>query len=292
MTIRVKYVDVHFSLSFIALVPIVIISGYFVQYIITFLSIVLHELSHIYMAAAKGGRPVCIKLLPVGICAEIDTGSCGRRDLIAVYSAGPAANLLLAGASYLIYFALPLKHDQLFYLSLSNFYLAAFNLIPAVPLDGGRILQEIFHHNLGFIRTARYLRYLALFLSLLLFTLGTYQILTGKMNFTLLLVGLYIMFICRKERMEASLMNIKQLLYRRTRLLKKGCYPARELVVLKDVRLSAIIKAMDYDSFHMVYVLETDLKLIRLVSENDIIEGIMKYHGDMTFEELIKTLDY
>ena len=291
VTIKTRYADIHLSLFFIAVFPLIIISGCLVQYLITLLSIILHEAAHIITAVSKGGRLTGIKVLPVGVIAEADTDNCSRRDLIAVYSSGPAANILLSAAGYILYISAPLKYDQLFFFSLANFYLAVFNLIPAIPLDGGRILQEILTGNVGLILAGRYLRYIALLLASFFLLLGIYQFFSGKINFSFFAIGLYIMFLFKKGKMEASLMNIKQLLYRRARLLKKGFYPARELAALKDVRLSAIIKAMDYDRFHFIYVLDADLKLLRIISENEVIECMMKQHCDMTFEELIKSMD-
>ena len=86
-------------------------------------------------------------------------------------------------------------------------------------------------------------------------------------------------------------MNIKQLLYRRQRLINKGIYQARDLVVLKEMRLSGVIKALDYDRFHFIYLLDDDLKLLRIITENEIIEGMLKQPEDMTFEELLNLLE-
>ena len=86
-------------------------------------------------------------------------------------------------------------------------------------------------------------------------------------------------------------MNIKQLLNRRQRLINKGVYQARDIVVLKEMRLGAVIKALDYDSFHFIYLLDENLNLLRLITENEIVQCMLKHPGDMTFEDLLGYLE-
>lgn len=82
-------------------------------------------------------------------------------------------------------------------------------------------------------------------------------------------------------------MNIKNLIYKRSRFLRKGIYPGRELVVLNSAKLSEILKNMDFDRFHIIYVLDKELKFVKLFTEQDIIESLLKYNSDITFDELI-----
>ncbi len=83
-------------------------------------------------------------------------------------------------------------------------------------------------------------------------------------------------------------MNMKDIIYRRSRLLKKGIYPARDLVVIKWIKLGEILKHMDFDRFHLVYVLDDNLKVMGVVTEQQIMDGIMNYDSSITFDELIK----
>ncbi len=290
MKIRAGNMEIQVSVFFLAAIPLVVISGNLVQYMLTLVSMVLHELAHMAFAAFSGCRTVSLKILPVGLNADIDTENCGRKAKLAIYSAGPAMSILLSAAAYLAY-ALISPEQYLYFISLLNFYLAVFNLIPAVPLDGGRLLQEMLNGHLGLIAAARYIRRVALLLCIAVTAAGVYQALLGKMNFSLFLIGLYFLIFFNTGKLEASIMNIRQLLYRRQRLLKKGIYEVRELVVLKNMRLSAVIKSLDHDRFHFIYLLDDDLNLIRIVTENEIVQYMLKHPGDMTFEELLKAME-
>jgi stage IV sporulation protein FB len=125
-------------------------------------------------------------------------------------------------------------------------------------------------------------------ISALLILLGIVQFFSGSYNISLFIVGLYALFSSKALRMEAALMNIKDIIYRRSRLLKKGIYQARDLVVLKGAQLGETIKAMDFDRFHVVYVLDDNLKIVGMFTEQEIIDELLKTDTDPTFEEFMK----
>lgn len=291
MKIRSGNTDIHVSAFFIAVIPLVVITGSYVQFIPTYISIIVHELAHMAVAAFCGCRIVSLHILPVGLNADIDTGNCRRKERLVIYFTGPVMSFFLSAAAYLVYLILPGKIQFFYFLSLLNLYLAVFNLIPAVPLDGGRILQEVLNDSKGLIMAAKYIRAVALFLCIAFTAAGVYQIIAGNMNFSLFIIGLYFIVFFNTGKLEASLMNIKQLLYRRQRLLNKGIYQARDLVALKSMRLGAVIKALDYDRFHFIYVLDDELKLLRIITENEIIDFLLSHPCDETLEELLAFLE-
>jgi stage IV sporulation protein FB len=90
------------------------------------------------------------------------------------------------------------------------------------------------------------------------------------------------------EDVEAALMNMRDIVYRRSRLIQKGIYQARDLVVIKSVRLGEVIKYLDYDRFHIIYVLDENLGLTGVYTEQEILDGMIKYNSEFTFEEFIR----
>ena len=99
------------------------------------LACTVHELGHVAAALALGGRAERLSLTAVG--AELSFSyrtplSYGQDSLVAL--AGPAANLLLAGLLFALDQQLPMV------LSLG---IGAFNLLPILPLDGGRVLYGL-----------------------------------------------------------------------------------------------------------------------------------------------------
>ena len=86
-------------------------------------------------------------------------------------------------------------------------------------------------------------------------------------------------------------MNIKNLLFKRSRFLKKGIYPGRELVVLKSVHIGDVIKSMDFDRFHIVYIVDESMRLVKVLTEQDVLEGVLRHDPNMRFEDLLKVME-
>lgn len=142
--------------------------------------------------------------------------------------------------------------------------------------------------RLGLLLANSYVVKASAVLSLLLALLGAIQMFNSPHNFSLFVIGLYIFFYLDSEKEEVALMNIKHIIYRRSRILKKGVYGARDLVVVKSMHLGDALKSMDFDRFHFIHILDDDLKLIKVITEQELIDAMLKYNADMTFEELIR----
>ncbi|NLU26751.1 MAG: peptidase M50, partial [Hungateiclostridium thermocellum] len=134
-------------------------------------------------------------------------------------------------------------------------------------------------------------RRLSLIFSALLLVLGIFQYIISKYNFSILLIAGYMLYFQKSDRPEEILMNIRNLLFKRSRFLKKGVYPGRELVVLESTRLGELIKSMDFDRFHIIYVVNENMRVVRVFTEQEIIDYIMKYNADISFRDLMETVD-
>jgi len=112
-------------------------------------SVLLHEMGHAAMARFYGIRTHSITLYPFGGLAALDREPETPRAEALVALAGPAVNFVLAALAVPLV-ALGLPGAQLL-LGL-NLVLGIFNLLPAFPMDGGRILRAWWSLKLG--RTA------------------------------------------------------------------------------------------------------------------------------------------
>jgi Zn-dependent protease/CBS domain-containing protein len=120
-----------------------------------FLSVVLHELSH-SMVARRYGIPMHgITLFIFGGVAEMSGEPATPKSEFAMAIAGPAASVVLGGLFFALsalarLFSWPATMTSVIsYLAVINVILAVFNLIPAFPLDGGRVLRSVLWHVKG-----------------------------------------------------------------------------------------------------------------------------------------------
>ncbi|GAB4378071.1 MAG: site-2 protease family protein [Elainellaceae cyanobacterium] len=116
----------------------------FVMALLLFTSVLLHELGHSLVARSQGINVNSITLFLFGGIASIDQESKTPGQAFQVAIAGPAVSFSLFLLLSLIRFVLPLPPPALTVvtqLALINFVLAAFNMIPGLPLDGGQVLK-------------------------------------------------------------------------------------------------------------------------------------------------------
>ena len=118
-------------------------------------SIVMHELGHSLVAIRKGCRVREITLMFLGGAARMERIPTKPRDELLMALAGPAVSLLIAILAVFLGSRLPLPPlrrypvNFLQALGVINFGLMCFNLLPAFPMDGGRVLRALLTGKLG-----------------------------------------------------------------------------------------------------------------------------------------------
>jgi len=283
-----KNIELRISIFVVIIPAVMMIAGYLKEYSAAFFSVVLHEISHITVAGRFGVHPVRICITPVGLSASIQNKGLSRPVSLLIHTAGPAANLLLFGAALLTGAILPHLKKELELVCRTNLLLALFNLLPVYPFDGGKILQQLLSGTMGLLAAGRVIKMLAWIMAVIILAAGVVLFSMTGYNLSLIMIGIYIPIVLRDAGMESAIMNIRQILYRRSRLMKKGVYPARDLVVLKSTRVDEILKNMDFDRFHIIYVLDEELRLAKAFTENEIISSFSDESDCLTFGQLME----
>lgn len=204
--LRIKGIDVKIHVTFIL---ILIWAAYYwgatsgrglrgsvfgmVATLLLFACVTLHEFGHSLVAMRYGARVRDITLLPIGGMARMEDIPEKPREELAVSLAGPLVNLVIAAVLIIIGVILNTRSviswshltdalqraewsGMFVYLAMANLLLGVFNLIPAFPMDGGRVLRALLAMRLGFrqatVVAARIGQALALVFGLLAFVIG------------------------------------------------------------------------------------------------------------------------
>jgi Zn-dependent protease/CBS domain-containing protein len=130
--------------------------------VLLFACVVAHEFGHIFTARAFGISTPDVTLLPIGGVARLERIPEQPYEEFLVAIAGPLVNVAIAGALILVAGAHLNASDlsavespgtsMIDRLAAVNLFLAVFNMIPAFPMDGGRVLRALLATRLGFVR--------------------------------------------------------------------------------------------------------------------------------------------
>jgi Zn-dependent protease/CBS domain-containing protein len=130
--------------------------------LLLFLCVLAHEFGHIFMARRFGVMTPDVTLLPIGGVARLERIPENPGEELLVAIAGPAVNVVialglvvLAGASLHTQNLAAMESAQVSMvdrLAAVNLFLAVFNMIPAFPMDGGRVLRALLAIRLGHVR--------------------------------------------------------------------------------------------------------------------------------------------
>ena len=201
--IRFHALGVRFSLPLLTLIfPLLARHlGMNTGFLPLFLALGAHEMMHVLAAALLGVKIREIRLMPFGGSARMENpyGVGGMRILWAAL-AGPGVNLLLA-----VVFAALAQWGFLSPVSAAvhvrhNLVLCLFNLLPALPLDGGRILYALLQRHIGEERALKLGILLGRLLAAIL--LGMMLLggcIHGKWNLSFLLAALFLISSGRDE---------------------------------------------------------------------------------------------
>jgi Zn-dependent protease/predicted transcriptional regulator len=155
----------------------------FVASLLLFVSILLHEISHAVVALRHGIRVRSMTLFVFGGVAQFDADPSDGRTELRVAAAGPLSSLGLA-ALFLLVAAIPglwaPARGVSQYLGLVNLALALFNLVPAFPLDGGRILRGLLWGSMGKLQATRLATGAGTLFAWLLVGFGVVQLVGGQ----------------------------------------------------------------------------------------------------------------
>jgi Zn-dependent protease len=132
--------------AFLAASQVVYWSLALVAALLLFASVLVHELAHSLVARAQGIPVRSITLFLLGGVSSIEREPAGPGREVLVAGVGPLASLAVGGALIALGWVVqtPLAlHAMAVYLGYLNIALAVFNMLPAFPLDGGRVLRAV-----------------------------------------------------------------------------------------------------------------------------------------------------
>ena len=168
------------------------------NYLLSLFAVLIHESAHYATARLVGARPLSVTLLPYGASMRLpeDTPRFG-----AVLAAGPFSNLMVAALALSACWIMPECYGVLKGFIGANAMIATLNLLPAYPLDGGRLVRVLFKGRWARIVTDLCTLSAGVFAALFFFRGGN----VGVLIFSLFMLSYFLLFcLGRVNKVRAS----------------------------------------------------------------------------------------
>lgn len=252
--------------------------------ILAFISIFLHEISHIVVAKRNGCKFNNFKIHIYGTSAEfINIEELSKKEKIQIYLAGPFMNLVIICIFFFI--SLITNNNIVSKMININLNLLFFNILPAYPLDGSRILEIILSSKILFkevIDIISKISYMIAFgliaISLIIFMYN------DGINISLIIAAIIICLITKSEKKSAMYILMGNIFIKRNKLLRNNYIENKSISVYYKMGLVNVMAIIDKNRFNSFYVLDDDLKLLFIMYEDELIEAL-KLYGNITLEE-------
>ncbi len=248
--------------------------------LLLFACVVLHELGHSIVAKILGLPVRQILLLPIGGVSKLEKNPERPVHEFLIAVTGPIINLIIAtilllstGASKWIgslnarglVDGQPMKPSGealLLWIIAANISLAIFNMIPAFPLDGGRVFRSLLAMFIGFPRATRFASALG---QLIAIGVGLFGILSG--NLLLTLIALFIFLEAGHERAEEQARTVL------TTLRVGDVYNKYALTLAPGDQVSQVV---DYllTSYQPDFAVVQGTRLLGVVTRNDVLKAL------------------
>mgnify|MGYP002682716591 CR=1 FL=1 len=252
-------------------------------------ALVLHEISHGIIAASMGYRVDNVEFLPFGGVARLNGRPISPKAEFCIAAAGPLCSLVVAGAVSLAIMFLPILGDRLDYFLNFNIALALFNLLPLLPLDGGRMFRAFLlcfmkpyfatavASWLGIIFGAGitlFSLYLLLFLSIL--------------NPFLLLMGVFLLAAAIRELRAAPQAKLSSMLRRKDAFVHGEALQIRNAAVRANMPCGLALSQLSAAKYNLLFVLDEQMKVIGQLDEVELLEGIARNGHEAPVASLLK----
>ena len=240
---------------FLLMLAICILGGQGLMIFAYLLALLLHECGHIY-AASKERLPVSeIEFTPFGGTMQIglSDGLSGLKGFL-LSSAGILMNLLCALGALFILKRYPSAFFNWFLLA--NLSMLTINLLPVLPLDGGRMLLSLISPQMGRAKAFRLLLMLGRGLAGGMMVFSIISALRGSFRPAWMLLGCYLLYAASLEEKHGTARYLSALFSRRFKMESGRAVPVQHLCVRSDMPLFLLLPQLQPNAYHIVFAVD------------------------------------
>ncbi len=290
-----KIYDVKVKINYF-LIPILIMS-YFADYLLQLLTVLLivlmHEGAHCIVSYLHDVKISEIQLFPFGgvVKAEEELGVEPLKEVM-IAIAGPLFNFALF--FFLLVFKSVFTYDNshLEFIMHSTLVIGGFNLLPVIPLDGGRVVRALLTHWLGLKKATMAAIQIGKIICIIFFLLGVWMTLKDYQYLYIVLLSVFLFYSILQEKKMAYFLLIKEILRKKRTLQSRGVMNTKYLTVLESVDIKYLLQEFSYGKYHFVTVVSQSGRVVGTVSESEILDAMSLYGSKITLGRLVKIIKF
>lgn len=282
---------IEFSINnwFMALIGVYFAAGVLDKGLVAFAVVLLHEMAHTLVARRLNFKVDRVELLPFGGVARMSSRLILEPEKeIKVAVAGPLTNLAL------ICIALGLGHCGIWHETLGPFFIQCnimlflFNLLPGLPLDGGRVFRALLARRMSLPAATHRMACIGQFWGLLIITLGSVGVLYHFNGLDLVATGFFLYYSAHGEKREAPYLYGQHLVAKQRELVRRGYLPGEMIVVLDTVPAWKVTRIFRPERYHFIYLINEEGAYVGELDENEVVRAVMSRGTDLLLGQLKK----
>ncbi|MGO4271069.1 M50 family metallopeptidase [Paenibacillus sp. TAF58] len=254
------------------------ITGYFLEAVTLFGIVLVHELGHLAAAKGFGWRVREVQLLPFGGVLIVDElGTVPTREELIVSLAGPLQHVWMILVALLMKWVDGGANSWWDYFIEANLMIGLFNLIPVLPLDGGKVMQSLLGYLLSYHNTILYTTWISMILSLAMIVIAIIQLISGHLPLNILVIGIFLLV--------SNWYAYRQLPYhffrflmgrgnRMSRLLSRGTL-AQPIVITRHRTMAETLKLFMREKYHLIYIVGETGRIQAVLPEQQLVSGYL-----------------
>lgn len=277
-----RYFYIHILFVVMLLLSFIVESSK--TFIMAYCIVFCHEMCHLIAAFITDTRIVRISVLPFGMELSLaDNLVLYPQREIFIAASGPVCNAVL-----LIFAAINQgnKTESWYLFCIINMAILLINLLPIPPLDGGRIFRAVMIRRFGILKSAPWIRRIAKTILGILGLCALCCMIVLHANPGLAILCCFLLFSFIKEDRKTSLVFMRKVLYEKNLWQKQNIIPTKQICVHGEKSVKHVLKRLNFDSFYIIYILDNNSALKKIVTEQNVIRSVTQKGYNITFDEV------
>ena len=251
------------------------------------LALTLHEAAHVVVANVFGCRIQSVELQPFGGVARMNEARLTPHAEWCISAAGPVASFIIAGVASIICYIAPMTGARIQAFLTFNLTLGAINLLPALPLDGGRVTRSILKEHINASFALKVTAWTGILCGAGMLAVTVAAALYGVYNLTLPVMGLFLLLAAIGELRATQEQRLAAFWQKNDALRGGGGMDVHLLAAHTSMRGTEALRLMRGNRFNLIRVVDSGMRTLGELDEGTLMLGLAHMGANVCVGEIL-----